>query len=120
LRGHAIELLECVIHDAHLRASKYLGRPKSADKRRGPDRKAFMRRDTLILLALAMLVRNYPLSITRNAATPDQESACSIVSKALARFEVTLSEARIAEIFAAVRKATSAEDVLEIYGVPFG
>ena len=39
---------------------------------------------------------------TRNAETSDQECACSIVSSALGRVGIRLSERRIAEIWAKI------------------
>ena len=74
-----------------------LVRERSSGRRGRPDRN--MARDLQICLCIHIINTDYGVPTTRNEAT-DGRSACGIVSEALAKVGISLSEKRIANIWA--------------------
>jgi hypothetical protein len=73
--------------------------PVKAAKNRGPDKMALAMRDILIRQAVAWIARRHDLKPTRNVATEMAASGCSVISEALSRVGVHLSEGAVAKIW---------------------
>jgi hypothetical protein len=88
LQKHAIEVLR---RDAKIRTRR--------TQKTGPEPCAYAFRNEVIAWAVGYLTRYCGFHETRNVATYDRHSACSLVSNALREFGIKLSENRISEIY---------------------
>ena len=93
LREYVIEVLR-----APTAAKKNPAKP-------GPDARSLAVRDTVIRQTVAWIARRYDLKPTRNVATDTAASSCSVVSEALSRIGIHLSEGAVAKIWDGRKKS---------------